>query len=167
MAKKEFGIPVEHALLRKFRDDACPILLAEPFACRRLVQEALDGGDESSIIITRNDEVLIIPGYHYLDIPDIDRGDRQAGRHCLKERYRHLLRIGGQGENIKAAQYRFRRYISREYDAVFYPELMRQSLERVSFDAVSGDHEPHCQGAADHRENPQQSRDVFLRAQRR
>ena len=143
MPEKEVGIAIEHALLREFRDDAFPVQITKPFAYRRLAQQALDCGDENSIVVARNDELLILLGYHGFDIPDINGSNRKAGRHRFKQCYRHLLRIGGQGKNVKPTQHGFRRYMSGKDNTVLYIELMRQLLQPNSFDTRAGDHEPH------------------------
>ena len=122
-ARYEFGISVEHPLQREFRDDPFPVLVAEPLPCRRLVQQAPDRGGEGGVVIARHDEVLVVPGHHRLDIPDIDRSDRQAGGHSLQNRIRHLLGVGRQRENVKAAQDGFRKNLAGEDDTLGDPEL--------------------------------------------
>ena len=98
---------------------------------------------KAAIVVARNDELLIFLGYHGFDIPDINGSNRKAGRHRFKQCYRHLLRIGGQGKNVKPTQHGFRRYMSGKDNTVLYIELMHQLLQPNSFDARAGDHEPH------------------------
>jgi hypothetical protein len=140
MLPEKFCVALKHLEFQVIRDDALSVQSSEAFACLGLSQEELDRGDKSTFVVAWDNELTVCRGHHGFDIPDIYGSNRKTGGHCLEQRHRHLLCIGGQSEHIEMTQHGFRRYAPSEHDAAPYAEYTYQLFKRSSFGTGASDH---------------------------
>src|SRR5207248_6751958 len=121
--------------------DPLSVLAAQLCPPHRIAKQPRERRRKGRTVVARHDEVAVFATYNGFHIADIYRGDRTARRHCFQQGYRHLFRIGGQGEYVEAAENRLRSHLTGKIDAADNPKLAGETFQRAAFASITGNHE--------------------------